>query len=192
MRAAGRRRLCKQAVNGRYPFDPASSRRNPDRRFRPAVRAGRADRRVFQHAAAPLCRCQRQRVEGTTARRRGGADRAGRTGAVPARRRDPRSVFRRRRQRAVAAFRLDPRLSRSRHQAGHARTRRHHRHLCSGSAEGDADHVAGLRDEHRPAGVRPAAESRRAGFSGNRTLGALPPVRTGQSAAGRARPNAIS
>ena len=29
MRAAGRPALCKQAVNGRYPFDPASSRDIP-------------------------------------------------------------------------------------------------------------------------------------------------------------------
>ena len=152
--------LCKQAVNGRYPFERASSRDIPLDDFTKLFAPGGLIDGFFNTQLRPYVDASASVWKGQTARRRGGADRAGRIGAVPARRRDPRSVLRRRRRRAVAAFRPDPGLSRSRHKAGHARTRRHHCQFCPGSAEGDADHLAGLRDEHRPAGVRPAAEQR--------------------------------
>ena len=85
-----------------------SGQRYSPRRFRPAVLAGRADRRVLQHPAAALCRHSsahwEARARWTGCRRRSRR----RPRAIPASRGDPRSVLWRRWQRSTVRFDITP------------------------------------------------------------------------------------
>ena len=180
--------LCKQAVTGRYPFTAERAERHSAGRLRPAVRAERHDQPVLQHAASPVRGYLRRDLEGAAGGGVAPPVSARRPGAVPARG-------------TPSASCSSPAAGRSRACGSTSRRRRWMRGAkqvtlelgsqvityAHGPQRADVGHLA-----RRPAWTargwcsirrRPAA----AVLSGDRSLGAVPPVRQGHAATGAAR-----